>query len=190
MFTARYGLSPYITQVRFVFIGLHPSFLLTSTHATFLTFLILLGLVYLLVIPTEIWFLWTFLIAVTSWDFVVKVSLPTDAQNNCFKRTLIFTLKLCRKSNKMQLCNRIYYSKTILKAQHVSSGTPLIIRSTKIYLQPLVYMPIWWPAVAKVECPLSLGNRRSPYGHINQRLQIQFRAHDYERCTARNMLSL
>ena len=34
-----------------------------------------------------------------------------------------------------------------LKAQHVSSGTPLIIRSSKLYLQPLVYTPIWWPAV-------------------------------------------
>jgi hypothetical protein len=30
-----------------------------------------------------------------------------------------------------------------LKAQHVLSGTPLIIRSSKLYLQPLVYMPIW-----------------------------------------------
>jgi hypothetical protein len=28
----------------------------------------------------------------------------------------------------------------------------------------------------KSECPLSLGNGRSPYGHINQRLQTQFRA--------------
>jgi len=40
------------------------------------------------------------------------------------------------------------------------------------------------------ECPLSLGNGRSPYGHTNQRLQIQFRAPDNERCAARNMLSL
>ena len=40
------------------------------------------------------------------------------------------------------------------KAQHVSSGTPLIIRSSKLYLQPLVYMPIWWPAVAKTEWAL------------------------------------
>jgi len=32
-----------------------------------------------------------------------------------------------------------------LKAQHVSSGTPLIIRSPKVYLHPLVYMPIWLP---------------------------------------------
>jgi len=30
--------------------------------------------------------------------------------------------------------------------------------------------------------PLSLGNGRSPHGHINQRLQIQFRAPDDERC--------
>jgi hypothetical protein len=37
---------------------------------------------------------------------------------------------------------------------------------------------------------LSLGNDRSPYEHKNQRLQIQFRAPDDERCAARNMLSL
>jgi hypothetical protein len=37
---------------------------------------------------------------------------------------------------------------------------------------------------------LGLGNGWSPYGHINQRLQIQFRAPDDERCVARNMLSL
>ena len=89
----------------------------------------------------------------------------------------------------MQLCNRIYYSKVFLKAQHVWSGTPFIIRSSKLYLQPLVYVPIWRPVVAKAEWAL-LGNDRSPYGHINQRLQIQFRIPDDERCTARNMLSL
>jgi hypothetical protein len=38
--------------------------------------------------------------------------------------------------------------------------------------------------------PLSPDNGRSPYGHINQRLQIQFRAPDDEQCAARNMLSL
>jgi len=36
-----------------------------------------------------------------------------------------------------------------LKAQHVSSGIPLIIRSSKLYLQPLVYIRMWWPAVVK-----------------------------------------
>jgi hypothetical protein len=32
---------------------------------------------------------------------------------------------------------------SLLKAQHVSSGTPLIIRSSKLYLQSLVYIHIW-----------------------------------------------
>jgi hypothetical protein len=35
-----------------------------------------------------------------------------------------------------------------------------------------------------------LGNGQSPYEHINQRLQIQFRAPDDERYAAKNMLSL
>jgi hypothetical protein len=45
---------------------------------------------------------------------------------------------LSRNTNKMQLCNRIYYSKVFLKAQHVSSGTLLIVRSSELYLQSLV----------------------------------------------------
>ena len=69
----------------------------------------------------------------------------------------------------MQPCNRIYYSKVFLKAQHVSSGTRPIIRSSKLYLQPLVYIPMSPP-------PLSLDNGQSPHGYINQRLQVQFRA--------------
>jgi hypothetical protein len=36
-----------------------------------------------------------------------------------------------------------------LKAQHVSRGIPLIFRSSKLYLQPLVYIPIWWPYVVR-----------------------------------------
>jgi hypothetical protein len=32
---------------------------------------------------------------------------------------------------------------SLLKAQHVSSGIPLIIRSSKLYLPPLVYIPMW-----------------------------------------------
>jgi hypothetical protein len=38
-----------------------------------------------------------------------------------------------------------------LKAQHVSSGTPLIISSSKLNLQPSVYIPLWQPSVAKAE---------------------------------------
>jgi hypothetical protein len=36
-----------------------------------------------------------------------------------------------------------------MKAQHVSSGIPLIIRSSKLYLQPLVYIHMWWPVVVQ-----------------------------------------
>jgi len=81
-----------------------------------------------------------------------------------------------------------------MKVQHVSSGTLLIIRSSKLYLQPLVYIPMWRSVVVKVEWemrfPLRLDNGRSPHVYINQRLQIQFRVPDDERCAARNMLSL
>jgi len=51
--------------------------------------------------------------------------------------------ELVEVTNKMKPCNRIYYSKNLLKVQHVSRGIPLIIRSSKMYLQPLVYIPMW-----------------------------------------------
>jgi hypothetical protein len=38
--------------------------------------------------------------------------------------------------------------------------------------------------------PLSLDNGRSPHAYINQRLHIQFRTPDDERCAARNILSI
>jgi hypothetical protein len=44
-----------------------------------------------------------------------------------------------------------------LKAQHVSSGIPLIIRSSKLYLPPLDYIFMWWPAVVQV--PTQPGQR-------------------------------
>ena len=59
----------------------------------------------------------------------------------------------------------------LLKTQHVSSGVPLIIRSSKLYFHTLVYI-------------------NKPLVYINQRLQIQFGAPDDERYAARNMLSL
>jgi hypothetical protein len=40
---------------------------------------------------------------------------------------------------------------SLSKAQHVSSRTPLIIRSSKLCLQHLVYIPMWWLAIAKAE---------------------------------------
>ena len=36
-----------------------------------------------------------------------------------------------------------------LNPLHVSSGIPLIIRSSKMYFQPVVYIPIWWRAVVQ-----------------------------------------
>jgi threonine/homoserine efflux transporter RhtA len=47
-------------------------------------------------------------------------------------------------------------------AQHVSSGISLIIRSSKVYLQPLVYMPI---AIAKAEWALSAHSALATAGH-------------------------
>jgi hypothetical protein len=58
---------------------------------------------------------------------------------------------LSRNTNKMQLCNRIISFQSFLKAEHVLSGTPLNIRSSKLYFQPLVYISMWWPAVVKAE---------------------------------------
>jgi hypothetical protein len=100
---------------------------------------------------------------------------------------LWITVLLSRNTKKMQVCNRIYYSKGFLKAQYVSSGTPRIISICKLYLQHMVTGRCQgWMG----NFPLSLGKGRSPYGHINQRLQIQFRAPNVERCAARNILSL
>ena len=50
-----------------------------------------------------------------------------------------------------------------MKAQHVSSGTPLIIRSSKLYLHPLVYITMWWPAVAKAERENKIWNNKFYY---------------------------
>jgi len=62
----------------------------------------------------------------------------------------------------------------LLKAQHVSSGIPLIIRSSKLYLQPLVYIckpeaantvySSWWWAVCRskhVESSINVGIKNS-----------------------------
>jgi hypothetical protein len=70
-----------------------------------------------------------------------------------------------KKSNNMQQCIKILLFHRLLKSQHVSSGTPLIIRSSKLYLQLLVYIRMWFP--------LRLDYGRSPHAYVNQRLQIQ-----------------
>ena len=73
----------------------------------------------------------------------------------------------------MQPCNRIYYSTVhwrlnMFRAAYRSS-------SGALYLQPLVYIRMWWPAVVKSEWefPLRLDYGRSQHAYVNQRLQIQ-----------------
>jgi hypothetical protein len=101
---------------------------------------------------------------------------------------------LSRNNNKMQLCNRIYYSKifwrlNMFRAAHRSSLGALNCICSLWFICPYGDRPL--PRLSgKCHFPLSFGNGRSPYRHINQRLQIQFRAPDDERCAARNMLSL
>ena len=42
-----------------------------------------------------------------------------------------------------------------------------------MYLQPVVYIRMWRPAVVKSEWELRLDYGRSPRTYVNQRLQIQ-----------------
>jgi hypothetical protein len=100
---------------------------------------------------------------------------------------------LSRNTNKMHLCNRIYYSKiywslNMFQSAHRSSSGALncICSLWFIYqcggihsLHPLIHFPL----------SLSKGRQRLS-GYINQRLQIKFRAPDDERCVAQNMSSL
>jgi len=84
----------------------------------------------------------------------------------------------------MQPCNRIYYSKiyrrlNMFRAAHRSSSKALNCICSLWFLSTFGDRPL-----------SSFDNGRSPHVYINQRLQIQFRAPDDERCAAQNMLSL
>ena len=99
---------------------------------------------------------------------------------------------LSRNTNKMQLCYRIYYSKVywtlnMFRAAPRSSSRALNCICSLWFIYPCGDRLL--PRLSR-KIPLSLDNGRSPHGYINQRLQIQFRAPDDERCDARNMLSL
>jgi hypothetical protein len=109
---------------------------------------------------------------------------------------------LSRSTKKMQLCNRIYYSKVywrlnMFRATHTSLSGALNSICSLWFIYTCGDLPLpklsgkkfhqGW--VGKI-FPLSLGNGRSPHGYINQRLQIQFRTPDNEVYVARNMLSL
>ena len=96
-------------------------------------------------------------------------------------------------TNKMQLCNRIYYSKVfwrhnMFRAAHRSSSGALNCICSLWFICPYSDRPLRRLSGKQIHFPLSLGNGRSPHGYINQRLQIRFRAPDDERCDARNML--
>jgi len=114
---------------------------------------------------------------------------PPATNNSCFWKLpnihLIFmdpciVVRLSRNTNKMQLVIEFIIQKLIESSTCFERHTA---HHQELYLQPLVYVPMWWPAVVKAD------NGRSPHGYINQRMKIQFRAPDDERCAARNMLA-
>ena len=102
---------------------------------------------------------------------------------------------LSRNSNKMQFCNRNYYSKVyrrlkMCRAAHRSSSGALNCICSLWFIYPCGDRPLSRLSGKWIHFPPRLDNDRSPHVYINQRLQIQFRAPNDERCAARNMLSL
>jgi len=89
-------------------------------------------------------------------------------------------------TDKMQLCNRIYYSKVYWRLNMFRAAD----RSSSGALNCICSLWFVYPCGDRPLSRLSLDNGRSPHVYINQRLQVQFRAPDDERCAARNMLSL
>jgi len=96
----------------------------------------------------------TYTFVITNWCVSLRIFLLFDIHGSVHRKWL------SRNTNKMQLCNRIYYSKVYWS---LNMFRALSSPSGKIF-------------------PLSLGKGRSPHGYINQRLQIQFRAPDDELC--------
>jgi hypothetical protein len=66
-------------------------------------------------------------------------------------------------------------------AYHSSSGAPTVFAASGLHKHVVT---------GRSQFPLKLDYGRSPHAYENQRLQIQFRAPDDERCAVRNMLSL
>ena len=89
-----------------------------------------------------------------------------------------------RNTNKMQLCNRIYYSKVYLRlnmfrAAHRSSSGALNCVCSLWFIYPCGDRPL----------PRLSGKSIHPFP-TQPWLQTQFRAPDDEQCAARNMFSL
>jgi len=124
-----------------------------------------------------------------SFTFYRQKSAKFDTHGSVHRRLL------SRNTNKMQLCNRIYYSEAfwrlnMFRAAHRSSSGALNCICSHWFICPYDDWPLPRLSGKWIHFPLSLGNGRSPYGHLNQRLQIQFTAPDVKRCVARSMLSL
>ena len=58
----------------------------------------------------------------------------------------------------------------LLTAQHVSSGTSLIIRSSTLFTASGLHTHV---VTGRSQVPLRLDYGRSPHAYVNQRLQIQ-----------------
>ena len=90
-------------------------------------------------------------------------------------------------TNKMQPCNRIYYSTVHWRLNMFRAA----YRSSSGALNCICCL--WFTYTCgdrRLIFPLSLDYGRSPHVYVNLRLQIQFRAPDDERYAARNTLSL
>ena len=70
----------------------------------------------------------------------------------------------------------------MFRAAHRSSSGALNSICSVWFICPCGDRPL--PRLSGIHFPLSLGNGRSPHGRIHQRLQIQFRAPNDERCAA------
>jgi hypothetical protein len=93
-------------------------------------------------------------------------------------------------TNKLQPCNKIYYSDVywrlnMFRAAHRSSSGALNCICSLWFTYTCGDRPL-----SSVIFPLRLDNGRLPHSYVNQRLQIQFRAPDDERCASWDMLSL
>jgi hypothetical protein len=98
-------------------------------------------------------------------------------------------------TNQMQPCNRTYYSKVYWKLNMFRAAYRSSSRALKLYLQPLVYIHMRWPAVVKVEWEMAaishsaLTTAGHHMGIYTRGCIIQFRAPNDERYAARNILS-
>ena len=92
----------------------------------------------------------------------------------------------------MQLGNGIYYSTCSLKSSTCFERYVAHHQELQLYLQPVVYIRVWWPPVVKSEWeqfPLRLGLRPFTTHVCKPEAANTVGAPDDERHTARNMLS-